>query len=85
MTAERSPSPEDPIGFEEALERLEGLVVRLEAGDQSLEEALQTFEEGVRLFRLCSDRLRSAELRVREIEEGAEGPTERDVALEEDG
>jgi exodeoxyribonuclease VII small subunit len=84
MSASKTAGEQDRIGFEEALERLEGLVGRLEAGDQSLEESLQTFEEGVRLFRLCSERLHSAELRIREIEEGAEGPAERDVELEEE-
>ena len=46
--------------FEEALSQLEGLVARLEAGDLPLEEALRAFEEGVRLTRLCAERLEDA-------------------------
>jgi exodeoxyribonuclease VII small subunit len=50
--------------FEEALARLEALVGRLEAGEMPLEEALQAFEEGVRLARVCTGRLEDAERRV---------------------
>ncbi len=50
--------------FEEALSRLEALVAKLEAGELPLEEALQAFEEGVKLTRLCAERLEDAERRV---------------------
>ena len=39
------------IKFEAALERLEQIVDQLEAGNLSLEESLQVFEEGVGLAR----------------------------------
>lgn len=50
--------------FEEALEKLEGIVKRMEAGDLSLEASLKAFEEGIRLARLCSQKLDEAERRV---------------------
>lgn len=50
--------------FEEALERLEEIVKKMEAGDLSLEESLAAFEEGVRLSRFCADRLDEAERKV---------------------
>lgn len=70
------------LDFESALRRLEEVVERLEQGETALEESLRTFEEGVRLVRLCSDRLRAAEVRLHELEETMEGPVER--PLEED-
>ena len=72
------------LRFEEALERLEGLVAKLEAGDLGLEDALTSFEQGVALVRLCSERLRAAELRIKELEQGADGATERDLELRGD-
>ncbi|HPO30942.1 MAG TPA: exodeoxyribonuclease VII small subunit, partial [Candidatus Hydrogenedentes bacterium] len=50
--------------FEENLERLETIVRELELGTLSLEDALRRFEEGVRLYRLCEERLKDAEQRV---------------------
>jgi exodeoxyribonuclease VII small subunit len=50
--------------FEEALRELEEVVNRLEGGDLPLEEALQLFEEGVRLSRACHTKLDEAQRRV---------------------
>ena len=41
--------------FEEILEKLEGVVARLEEGDLPLEQSLAVFEEGIRLSRLRAD------------------------------
>ena len=62
----------DDIRFEEALKQLEGIVSRLEIGDLPLEEALSLFEEGVRLTKLCSQRLSEAERRVNILVRSAE-------------
>jgi exodeoxyribonuclease VII small subunit len=50
--------------FEEALRELEEIVNRLEHGDLPLEQALQLFEEGVRLSRSCHAKLDEAQKRV---------------------
>jgi exodeoxyribonuclease VII small subunit len=52
------------IKFETALERLEQIVDQLEAGNLSLEESLQVFEEGVGLARHCGKYLDEAEKRI---------------------
>jgi len=54
----------EEVHFEEALKQLEAIVSRLEIGDLPLDEALSVFEEGVRLTKLCSQRLNDAERRV---------------------
>jgi exodeoxyribonuclease VII small subunit len=74
----------EELSFEEALERLEELVRDLEQGDLSLEDSLERFERGVRLVSRCSERLRSAELRVRQLTEEGDGPVERPLDPEED-
>jgi exodeoxyribonuclease VII small subunit len=50
--------------FEEALRELEEIVNRLEQGDLPLEEALQLFEDGVKLSRYCHTKLNEAQKRV---------------------
>ena len=67
--------------FEEALNQLEALVAKLEAGDLPLEEALRAFEEGVRLTRLCAGRLEEAERRVHLLTRTPEG-TEAEVPFD---
>ncbi len=50
--------------FEEALEKLEEILRRMEGGDMSLEESLKAFEEGIKLARICTAKLDEAERRV---------------------
>ncbi|MDR3385727.1 MAG: exodeoxyribonuclease VII small subunit [Rudaea sp.] len=51
--------------FEKSLDELEKLVERMEQGDQSLDDSLQSFERGVALYRNCQSALEQAELRVK--------------------
>lgn len=73
------------LRFEQALERLESLVDALEGGDLGLEESLERFEEGVRLVRLCSERLKAAELRISQLQEGPDGLRESPLDVEAGG
>ncbi len=78
-------APQDPpeLPFEEALDRLEALVEAMDHGDLELEDSLRKFEEGIKLVRSCSERLRDAELRVKQLEVDAGGARERDLAIED--
>ena len=51
----------ETLPFEEALERLEEIVHRLEEGEIGLEDSLAAYQEGMRLHRLCQERLRRVE------------------------
>jgi exodeoxyribonuclease VII small subunit len=53
--------------FETALAKLEELVERMESGEQSLEETLQSFQQGVELTRACQQSLKEAEQRVEQL------------------
>lgn len=60
----------EEMSFEEALIKLEEVVSQLEQGDVlTLDESLQAFEEGIRLTRLCREKLDAAELRVQQLVE----------------
>jgi exodeoxyribonuclease VII small subunit len=50
--------------FEEALDKLQNIVKKLEAGDMPLEESLKAFEEGVGLSRFCQEKLSEAEKKI---------------------
>lgn len=58
----------DNLSFEEAYERLERTVQRLEQGGLALEETIALFEEGMRLARICGDRLDKAELKITRLQ-----------------
>jgi len=62
--------------FEGAFARLEEIVQQLESGDAPLQDALALFEEGVRMARLCSERLDEAETRIRVLMEDEAGSLE---------
>ena len=51
--------------FEEALEKLNGLVEKMEKGDLTLEDSLKTFEEGIKLSKECQKALADAEEKVK--------------------
>ena len=53
-----------PPTFEASLAELEKIVDQLENGDLPLEESLKLFETGVKLSRVCRDRLSEAERRI---------------------
>jgi exodeoxyribonuclease VII small subunit len=68
-----SEKTKNPESFEAGLERLESLVESLENKDQSLDEALKAFEEGVALSRQLSEKLKTAEMRLETIAKGLDG------------
>ena len=63
------------LQFEDALQRLEAVVKKLEAGNVPLAEALSFYEEGIELIRFCNERLDAAQLRVDIVKNAAEGFT----------
>lgn len=67
----------EEMTFEDALGQLEEIVDTLSKGKLSLDEAMQKFEEGIRLFRFCDEKLRSAEQRVSILVQSNEGIQER--------
>jgi exodeoxyribonuclease VII small subunit len=65
MVQESSNYPEsDQPSFEDALGRLEEIVHALEGGELGLNEALERYEEGVKLLRQSYDLLQRAERRI---------------------
>jgi exodeoxyribonuclease VII small subunit len=54
----------EKMSYEEAINRLEGLVRRLEDAEIPLEESLTAFQEGIALSRYCREKLAEIEYKV---------------------
>jgi exodeoxyribonuclease VII small subunit len=67
-------TPSEP-DFERSLAELESLVERLERGDLPLDEALKTFERGVKLTRHCQSALKAAQQKVEILMKRSGGAT----------
>jgi exodeoxyribonuclease VII small subunit len=52
------------IKFEDALKKLEKIVGDLEDGNLSLDDALEKYEEGIKLSRVCAKKLEVAKKKV---------------------
>ncbi len=59
--------------FEDAIGELEGVVEQLESGELSLEDSLAAFENGVRLVKLCNQKLSEVEKKVEILVKDKEG------------
>ena len=61
------------VTFEEAMLALDNAVSKLESGTPSLDESLTTFEEAVKLIKVCNEKINSAEQKVKMLIENADG------------
>ena len=55
------------LTFEESITKLEALVNDLESGSCPLEEAIEKYTEGMKLVKICGDKLNSATEKVNKI------------------
>ena len=55
---------EPQLNFEGAMDRLEEIVDQMESGKMMLEELIVRYEEGMKLVKVCQERLASAEQRI---------------------
>ncbi len=59
--------------FEHAMKRLEQIVQEMESGDLPLEDLIVRYEEGMKLVKVCQERLASAEQRIEIITRNSAG------------
>lgn len=57
--------------IESSLKRLEEIVESLEGGKVSLDEAVELYEEGIKLSRECAERLKATELKIQKLAKSA--------------
>jgi len=61
----------EELSYEEAYAELEAVVGTLENEEKTLDESLALFERGQALSRYCTSLLENAELRVKQLVDGA--------------
>ena len=69
----------EPMTFEQAMNCLEAIVRKLEAGELPLDETVRLYEEGQRLRLYCEQYLADAEQRITTIRQASDGG----IALEQ--
>lgn len=63
----------EPMTFEQAMNCLEAIVRKLEAGELPLDETVRLYEEGQRLRNFCEQYLADAEQRIAVIRQTSDG------------
>ncbi len=66
-------TPPADLSFEAALAELEKIVGRLESGEVPLQDAIDLYERGDALRKLCAERLNAAQARIESIRLDGDG------------
>jgi exodeoxyribonuclease VII small subunit len=84
MTQNKSIKKSGSSTFEQSLKRLEEIVEALEGGSVPLEEALNLYEEGVKISKECLDKLSKAEVRLKYLMKDVDGKISLADEIDED-
>ncbi|WP_099220987.1 exodeoxyribonuclease VII small subunit [Listeria costaricensis] len=68
--------------FEEAMSELEKIVEALESGEATLEESLDLYQKGVKLTKICQEKLQAAEEKMAKVVDEMDTETPFDVGGE---
>lgn len=69
-SAPQPPAPDLPATYEAALQELEALVGRLDAGQLPLDELLTQYQRGAVLLQFCRAKLDAVEQQIQVLENG---------------
>ena len=67
----KAPSSSLPATYEAALQELEQLVAKLEAGQLPLDQLLGGYQRGVALLAFCRDKLQAVEDQIKVLDAGS--------------
>lgn len=68
MARVSTPKPVAELTFEQALDELDALVRRMEAGELSLDDSIAAYRRGAELARYCQGKLAAAEQEIRKLD-----------------
>jgi exodeoxyribonuclease VII small subunit len=84
----KSAGPNNPAKsqpFEDALKKLESIVEAMESDELPLETLIARYEEGMKLAKLCQEKLAEADVKIQQLEKSAAGELKlKPVDLSED-
>jgi exodeoxyribonuclease VII small subunit len=63
-----------PANYEVALQELEALIARMDAGELPLDDLLVSYQRGAVLLQFCRDKLQAVEDQVKVLEDGVLKP-----------
>jgi len=55
------------ISFESCLSKLEEIVTQLESGNIDLEKSVELYEQGIKLKKICEEKLKKVDLQIKKI------------------
>lgn len=73
MSKEQVEQELQALSFEQAMDKLETIVSRLESGDVALEQAIELYQEGMKLSQLCDQKLKQVERKIEMLVEEEQG------------
>jgi len=73
------------MNFEETLDKLEGIVEELEAGNISLDKAIKIYQQGMLISKQCLDLLDKAEKKIQICSKDKDGNIKIKSFKEKDG
>ncbi|MCD5323512.1 MULTISPECIES: exodeoxyribonuclease VII small subunit [Pontibacillus] len=65
--SEKEQAQQEELSFEEAMKQLEQIVEKLEEGDVPLEKAITYYQDGMKLSKVCNDKLNNVEKQMQQI------------------
>ncbi|GGD21139.1 exodeoxyribonuclease VII small subunit [Pontibacillus salipaludis] len=65
--SEKDQVNQEEMSFEEAMKQLEQIVEKLEEGDVPLEKAITYYQDGMKLSKVCNDKLNNVEKQMQQI------------------
>jgi len=60
-------SKDQENSFEKNLQKLELIVEKLESGEIGLEESVKLYEEGMKIKKICDNKLKDIEMQIKKI------------------
>ncbi len=70
---EKQKKNESKKSFEDALAELEEIADKLENGTLGLDDSIKEFEKGIKIARLCQEKLEEAEKKIEILQKGEDG------------
>ena len=67
--AEIQSDDEDELSFEDALVNLEEIIQRMESGEAPLDSLITHYQTGVKMLKLCREKIEGAEMKIKEVQE----------------
>ena len=55
------------LSFEESLTKLQDIVDQLDSGEIDLEKSVELYENGMKLKKICEEKLKKVELQIKKI------------------